>query len=52
MINQNDIEKLKRFNEGSLSEKEVASVYSLFTKNENNREFEKQIHLEFKFSGG
>ena len=47
MINQNDIEKLKRFNEGSLSEKEVVSVYSLFTKNENDREFEKQIHLEF-----
>ncbi|HPE74675.1 MAG TPA: DUF4974 domain-containing protein [Draconibacterium sp.] len=47
MINQFDIEKLKRFREDNLPESELPSVYSLFAENENNLEFEKQIRLEF-----
>lgn len=47
MISKKDIEKLKRFSEGSLPAQEVASVYSLFAENENNREFEKQIRMEY-----
>ena len=47
MINQKDIEKLKCYSEGSLSEAEVNSIYSLFSENEKNREFEKQIRMEF-----
>ena len=47
MISQKDIEKLKRFSEGELSEMEMLSVYWLFAENENNADFEKQIRSEF-----
>lgn len=48
MISQKDIEILKRFSEGSLPHSELSYVCSLFAKNENNQEFEKQIQREFE----
>ena len=47
MLNRTDIEKLRRFSQGNTSVAEEKYVYSLFAENEENKEFEKELHEEF-----
>lgn len=47
MINKTDIEKLQRFSKGFSDTEEEKYIYSLFAKNEGNREFKQHIQKEF-----
>ena len=47
MNHQKDIEKLRRFGKGMVSEEDGSTISSLFSENENNAEFKEQIKREF-----
>lgn len=47
MVNKYDKEKIERFINGKSDETETRFIYSLFSENENNMEFEHQIRNDF-----
>jgi ferric-dicitrate binding protein FerR (iron transport regulator) len=47
MIDKTDLEKLERFSKGLSDAEEEKYIYSLFAKNEDNREFKKYIQQMF-----
>ncbi len=47
MFNQSDIDKMNRFSKGLSDAEETQYIYSLFSENEENREFKQHIQKEF-----
>ncbi len=48
MIQKSDIEKLERYSKGIVTEEEKKCIYSLFSENEDRREFREYILLEWE----
>ncbi len=47
MIDETDIEKLRRFSQGNSNAEDKKYIYSLFADNEKNQEFKKNLQIEF-----